>query len=90
MALNRFLPYVRVMGPGDWMPFVIVAIAAFLAIPFPGMMIAVAFAWWLFATVGLTLNAKPSMTRQECWTLWFVFSVPAVFVIGTATFSMYL
>ncbi len=77
------------MGKGDWLPFGIIGLAMVLAVLFPLAMMIVAFAWWLFVTIRLALNAKPSMTWRQSWTLWTAFSVPVVLVLGAAVVGTY-
>ncbi len=70
------------MGKGDWMPFIIIAIFALLAFPFPRFLAVVDVIWFLFVVIGMTrttLKSSPK-ERKGFGALWFAFNVPTAII----------
>lgn len=70
------------MGKGDWMPLIIIALFALLAIPFPRVVAGVDAVWFLLITVGMTRAAwrAARAERMRLVKLCMAFNIPSAVI----------
>ncbi len=72
----------RLPSLGDAFPFIIIAVIALSAVPFPKLIAGVDAIWFLFVTIGMTrttLQTAPK-DRKGYSALWFVFNIPTAII----------
>ena len=69
------------MGPGDWMPFLILIPLGTLAGFFPKVMIGAAVVWLVLVSFGLSRNVSDTrFTKRWLLQLLGIFNIPTVIV----------